>query len=133
MSKKQDLKQDLKQLEKEVSKVYYHITNGIISKPYTVSNDVIHVIEEQTNKLIAEETDALRERIAELESTNDANKKLEARAERAEAMVEKLIEAGDALDKEIETTEFSFYALSEEILRKRVGWEKAVAEWKEQQ
>jgi len=80
MSKKQDLKQDLKQLEEEVSKVYYHITNGIISKPYTISNDVIHVADEQIDKIVAEETNALQ-----------------ARAEKLEAMVERLIGLGSTL------------------------------------
>ena len=84
MSKKQDLKQYLKQLEKEVSKVYYHITNGIISKPYTISNEVIHVAEEQTNKFIAEETNALRARIAELERALDVDVDLTIAGLRAE-------------------------------------------------
>jgi len=74
--------------------------------------------------------DALQARIAELESTNDANKKLEARAERAEAMVTRLIEEGNILADYHQSDWDGFGCGKPSDLD---DWQNLVAEWKEQQ
>lgn len=56
-----------------------------------------------------------------------------AEIKRLNSAIDELINVGNALDNEIETAEIPFYVLSEEILKRRVDWEKAVTKWKERE
>ena len=72
-------------------------------------------------KFLSAENRVLTRKVRELESENDA---LQARAERAEAMIERLIEAGNWLNVMHEDGVFV-----DELNAARTSWKLAVSDW----